>query len=218
MKRSPFLFSLSILAFSFLLSGCLSGSQGPSLFDENNPDETQPTVSDTSETDTTSAGEEFGYKAEGTQCVKQIHGGCVPYEGVKFYDGTLLGLHFAHPSDWLATESDDVHIKYLPSDRTGENDPTMLIMWRAYGLGESYKTVNGTLVEEGIGKIGDYDVTFEIYEGTWNETPVKSEWIYLTMDEDNPAANFVFFLMTEPENFTVDQEVIQAAASSILME
>lgn len=207
MKRSFFFLGLSIVVFSLLLSGCLSGEQGPALFNGDNPTEVSAVES-----------AEFGYKAEGTQCVKQIHGGCVPYEGVGFYEGTLLGLHFVHPTDWVASESDDVHIKYLPSERTGENDPTMLVMWRAYGLDESYKTVNGTLVEEGAGKIGDYDVKFEIYEGTWNEAPVKSEWIWLIMDEDNPSANFVFFLMTEPENFTVDQDVIKAAASSILME
>ncbi|MFA6435805.1 MAG: hypothetical protein WCW30_01575 [Candidatus Gracilibacteria bacterium] len=212
MKRSTFLFGLSIVAFSLLLNGCFGEEQGPTLFDENNPiegDESAVPVVDTTE---------FGYKAEGTQCVKQIHGGCVPYEGFNFYKGSLLGLHFLYPTNWAATESDDLHIKYLPAERTGDSDPTMLVMWRAYGLDEAYKAVNVTLAEEGVGKIGDYDVTFEIYEGTWNETPVKSEWIYLTMDKDNPAANFVFFLMTEPENFAIDQEVIQAAASSILME
>lgn len=165
---------------------------------------------------TTSKGE-FGYSVEGSQCVKQLHGGCVPLDYIR-YEGIYLGLHFVYPSDWNVTSASEREAGLTPRERSGDDDPTRLFVWRQSGINEDYRAVNTTLLEEGTGTVGVYDVTYEIYEGEWNGTPVKAEWVWLTYDEDQPTTNYVFFLITEAENFETDQAVLKAAVSSIVEE
>lgn len=215
---------MSALLISGLLvvSGCFGGD-GASLF--NDDETTDETIDGTTEDpETYVEGEPFGYLVEGTQCYKQIHGGCVPYDYVS-YEGTVLGIQFMHPLSWVVVGADEVQVTLVSSDvdldeegNELENDPTTMIVWREPGVLETYKEINSKLIDAGTSTITDYEVTWEIYEGVWNEQEVTVEWIWLTYHEDTPNANFVFFLMTETENFDKDQAVIKAATSSIGMD
>jgi hypothetical protein len=66
--------------------------------------------------------------------------------------------------------------------------------------------------------MGPYDVTWEIYEGKLDGEKVKTEWVTLNLDPYNPWINFVVLLVTEPENFLADQDVLQGIVSSIALE
>lgn len=214
--RSSFvLFSLMVV---FVVSGCNGNAEGPSLFNDTE----DLTVSEGDGSGDTSGvtfedGDEFGYTLEGSQCVKQIHSGCVPYDYMR-YQGNALGLHFMYPSDWNVTAASEREVIFTPRILSGETDPTRLFAWRENGINPAYAAANTTLLEDGTGSIGDYAVKWEIYEGEWEGAAVKTEWIWLTFDETEPLANYAFFLITETENFDADQAAIKAAASSIVEE
>lgn len=215
MKRSLiFALTLAVLA-TFSLSGCsdLGNSEGPALF----AGETTEVVDGTDPDEGTSLIAEFGYLVEGTQCVKQIHSGCVPYDYARFFSD-VFGLPFKHPTDWSTVGSDDTEIVLIPNDRADDTDPTRLFAWRQVAVDSSYDIVKSEIVDAGEAMIGPYDVTWEIYEGEWEGVPVTAEWVTLTHDAHNPWVNYTFFLITESENFLADQNVIKAAASSVLEE
>lgn len=206
MRRILFLLLL------LLLPGC-STQDGPSLFNdsedlENSDSEEGPSIASFED------GDEFGMQLEGTQCVKQLHGGCVPFDFME-YDNPQFGLAFAYPSDWNVTGASDRVVNVTPRDRSGEDDPTQLFAWRSTGINEAYADIQETLVDEGAGLTGPYEVTWEIYEGEWNGLPVMSEWVWLVYDAEQPQTNYLFMLVTEPENFETDQAALVAAVSSL---
>ncbi len=206
-KLLPFIGFLLVL--TFVLPACLSTSnQGIPLFDgteeeEVNGESVEP--------------EEFGYIVEGTSCVKQLHSGCVPSD-YKKYRSLAFTVPFVYPSDWVNTSADENGVTFYPRERADDNDPTVLKIWRQAFHDESYDVLKEDLIDAGTGVIGPYEVTWEIYEGLWNELPVKAEWVTLVVDEEQLLINYVYFMMTEVENFTADQAAVKAAASSILME
>lgn len=187
------------------LSGC-SGSGGTTLFTE----EEEVVVVENGV-----SGEEFGFLVEGTVCVKQLHGGCVPYDSRRF-SSDIMGLHFMYPMDWVNVAASETQLEFAPSDISGETDPTKIFVWREVSpMIETYQAVNSTIVDAGTGVVGDYAVRWEIYEGTWKDHPVQAEWVTLTLDEDNPWINMTFLLLTEPDHFMADQTVLKGMVSSI---
>lgn len=222
MRRTALFTLLLTLALALSAAGC-STQDGPSLFNdsENLEDSSSAdNVENTTEDEpgvTYEDGGEFGMKVEGTQCIQQLHGGCVPFDFME-YDNAKFGLAFAYPTDWVVTAASDRAIAVTPVERSGEDDPTQLFAWRSTGTNEAYTAVQSTLTSAGTGLIGPYEVKWEIYEGEWNGLPVQSEWVWLTYDEDQPYTNYVFMLITETENFAADQAVLQAAVSSIAQD
>lgn len=157
----------------------------------------------------------FGYVIEGTECRKQLHGGCVP-TSYRRYKSNAPGLHFMYPSDWIAVAASGERAEFVPQNSPSDQDPTRIYLWRQYAVDSSLEALNQTAVDSGTGSIAIWeDVAWEIYEGTLNEKPVKAEWIKLVADPDNSAINFTFLLVTEPENFEADQAVLSAMVSSI---
>ena len=220
MKRFHFLtLSLSLL-FVLLLAGCFGGQEGPPLFG----DDEEEIVDEVTEGEVDGEGvvveapEEFGFLVEGTVCTRQLHGGCVPHD-FRRYTSKIFGLQFMYPTDWITVSASDIEVSIAPTQRDSEEDPTLFLGFRSVSpkIAE-YEAMNDKLIDTGKGRIGDYDANWEIYEGEWNGQPVKSEWVRLTVDPDNPWINFIFVLRTEPENFLADQMVIKGAVSSILME
>lgn len=216
-----FVFLTALSSMTLFLAGC-STQDGPSLFNDSENLDDSETAENPESTEEAAAipfedGGEFGMKIEGTQCIQQLHGGCVPFDFME-YDNAKFGLNFAYPSDWVITGASDRAITVTPTERSGEDDPTQLFAWRSTGINEAYMAIQSTLTEQGTGLIGPYEVAWEIYEGEWNGLPVQSEWVWLTYDEDQPYTNYVFVLITETENFATDQAVLQAAVSSIAQE
>lgn len=233
MKRISLL--LATLATLLLLSGCLGNTgDGPSLFkddkkeesgevvdneagneDENAEIDAEPTEEPVEEEDY--EGGEFGFRVEDTVCIRQLHGGCVPYDYGR-YLGDSLGIHFRTPTDWFSAAADDSELLFFPSDReNGDADVTRLFVWRSsHPKFPEYKLFLPTVIDEGDGDIGDYRARFTVAKGSWNDQPIKAEWVELILDKDVPWSNFVFFLITEPKNFAKDQAVLKAAVSSIL--
>ena len=210
MKRILLLF-LSLLMVA-LLSGCLNGSEGPALFSDGVKDPADTTEEETD----VSPVEEFGFLVPKTLCVKQLHGGCVPSD-FTLYDSDLIGLHFMKPVDWVNVSASDVEVSFAaPSE--AKDDVTRLFVWRsaASDIARYQETVNQEVADAGTAVMGPYAVKWEIYEGMLKDQPVKGEWVTLTMDEYNPWINFVFFLVTEPENFLTDQNALKGAVSSVL--
>ena len=220
MRRMNVLFLTFALGGLLLLSGCLSTQDGPSLFDDSedlNISDNQEgyTTSETENPATFTEGGEFGNQLAGTQCLLQLHGGCVPFD-YYLYEGTPLGLHFMYPQNWIVTAASEQEVAFTPVDRSGEADPTQLFVWRQTGINRDYEAIQTTLEENGKATTGPYDVTWEIYTGEWNGLPVMSEWVWLIYNEDDRSTNYVFVLVTEPENFDSDQAVLKGAVSSVV--
>ena len=238
MKRTYFslvFIALALLAALVLLSGCFGKTaDGPSLFKNDKKDETPTAVSDEDvEADDESVeeepveeavveeedyeGGEFGFRVEDTVCIRQLHGGCVPYDYGR-YLGDILGIHFRTPTDWFNAAADDSELVFFPSDReNGDADVTRLFVWRSsHPKFSEYQLFLPTVIDEGNGDIGAYRARWTVAKGSWNDQPIKGEWVELVLDSDVPWSNFVFFLITEPENFAKDQAVLKAAVSSIL--
>jgi hypothetical protein len=187
------IFILSLLSLSFLLSGCT-----PQNGSKDQPDDGA-----------------FGVLVPDTECITQLHGGCVPSD-YRDYKGSLPGVTFKYPLDWNVVAADDTHIELVPRERSSDDDVTRLFVWREVGVDKAYEAANETLVDSGKGSVGVWtEVEWEIYTGQWQEKPVQGEWVKLYADRDNPWINFVFYLMTEPENFESDQVVLKAAVSSL---
>ena len=218
---------IALLGCFLIFAGCLPSSDGIPLFsgDDTEMIETDSDVEEVSDVEPDTDPdvepdtelEEFGYIVENTLCVDQLHGGCIPTD-YREYESTAFTLPFVHPTDWVNTHADQYSVTFVAPLDTEENDPTVFMIWRQAAYDPAYETAQETLVDSGTGVIGPYDVTWEIYEGLWNEVPVKAEWVTLVVDEEAPLINYVYFLMTETENFGADQAVIKAAASYILME
>jgi hypothetical protein len=222
MKRFK-LFALMFGLVSVLaLAGCNGGEAGPALFSTGEED-VEEVVVEGEEGDVTA--DEFGFLVEGTLCVKQLHSGCVPSD-YDVFESSVIGIHFNVPTDWVNAEASETTVTFVaPAEEVEEGeevveDVTRLYAFRsvANSISELQETVNQTITDAGTGAMGPYDVTWEIYEGEINEQPVKAEWVTLTNDPFNPWINFVFLLVTEPENFLEDQAVIKAAASSVLSQ
>ncbi|EKD93963.1 MAG: hypothetical protein ACD_28C00015G0001 [uncultured bacterium] len=182
----------------FLLAGCgaQNGATSGGVFDE-------------------SEFEEFGVLVPDTECITQLHGGCVPSD-YRDYKGTVPGVVFKYPLDWNVVAADDTHAELVPRERSGDDDVTRLFVWREVGVDKAYEESNEILVDSGKGSVGVWtEVEWEIYTGKWQQKPVQGEWIKLYVDRDNPWINFTFYLITEPENFKVDQAVLKAAVSSL---
>lgn len=212
MKR--FFLLLASLFSIVLIAGCTgASSDGPSLFNDeitNNKSDEEEIVIDKSKL------EEFGNLVKGTSCFKQLHGGCVPSDYTLF-DSDIIGLHFMRPFEWVQSSGNDTGVSFVkPTD--DENPLTRLFVWRAAASDmELYKnSLQKKVLDAGVGVTGPYDAKWEIYQGTWQDQPVKSEWVTLTIDEYNPWINFVFMLMTQPENFAEDQMVLKGAVSSAI--
>lgn len=225
MKRifSFFLISTALLAMLLFLSGCFGNTgDGPSLFKDDQKDEKEESgeiVSDETADEENYEGGEFGFRVEDTVCIRQLHGGCVPYDYGR-YLGDSLGIHFRTPTDWFSAAADDSELLFFPSDReNGDSDVTRLFVWRAsHPKFPEYQLFLPTVIDEGAGDIGDYRARWTVAKGSWDDRPVKAEWVELILDKDVPWSNFVFFLITEPDNFSKDQAVLKAAVSSILEE
>lgn len=195
--------------------------------DEEDSEETEETEETSDEAESTEEvvenedyeGGEFGFRVEDTVCIRQLHGGCVPYDYGR-YLGDLLGIHFRTPTDWFSAAADDSELLFFPSEReNGESDVTRLFVWRSsHPKFPEYQLLLPTVIDEGDGDIGDYRARWTVAKGSWNDQPVKGEWVELILDKDVPWSNFVFFLMTESGNFAEDQAVLKAAVSSILEE
>lgn len=238
MKRT--LLFLSFFAALLLLSGCFGNTgDGPSLFKDDQKEEGEAsgeTVTDAVGDEAVADGEnveaaeepaekenyeggEFGFRVEDTVCIRQLHGGCVPYDYGR-YLGDSLGIHFRTPTDWFSAAADDSELLFFPSDReNGDSDVTRFFVWRAsHPKFPEYQLFLPTVIDKGDGDIGDYRARWTVAKGSWNDQPVKAEWVELILDKDVPWSNFVFFLITEPANFAKDQAVLKAAVSSILEE
>lgn len=214
MKHSTFFWLAGLFAGLLLFSGCFGAAdQGPALFNENEPAEETPSPTE----DVTPAPvESFGSLVPGTLCVTQLHGGCVPSDYTLF-DAQVLGLRFMRPLAWVNTAANDTEVVFTPSSES-ENDPTQLIVARSVApiLENRKASLQGEVTDAGQAITGSYEVTWEIYDGTWNNQPVKSEWTTFTLDEYNPWINFVFVVVSEPENFLEDQAALKGAVSSVV--
>lgn len=202
-----------------MIAGCTPTQDGPSLFNNSedlDASDAQVDV-DTIESTVFEEGGEFGAIVEGTQCTLQLHGGCVPFDYL-LYEGIPLGLHFVYPQDWIVSAANERAVVFLPVNRTGETDPTQLLVWRQTGIDSAYAVIQSTLEDSGTATMSPYDVSWEIYTGEWEGLPVKSEWVWLIYDEDDSKTNYLFVLITEPENFDSDQAVLNAAVSSVARE
>ncbi len=232
MPYSRFLSRVFFLLFSLaallLLSGCFgNAADGPSLFKDDKKENSEATVEEAqNEADAEAPavvedyeGGEFGFRVEDTVCIRQLHGGCVPYDYGR-YLGDILGIHFRTPTDWFNNSATEQEISFFPSLReNGDTDITQLFVWRSSNSKiPEYQFSTTKIIDEGAGEIGDYDAEWSVVEGTWNDQPMKAEWVELILDSDFPWSNFTFFLITEPENFAQDQAVLKAAVSSILEE
>lgn len=216
---------ISIVATATLLlfSGCFSNQEGPNLFNDSEdlmigetPTAPEPEVIAPPPV-AFEDGDEFGTTVEGTQCTLQLHGGCVPFDYYR-YEGIPLGLHFMYPSNWNVTSASEREVGITPVERTDDTDPTHLFVWRQTGVNATYEAIRTTLEDQGAASTGPYDVTWEIYTGTWQGSPVKSEWVWLIYDNDDRTTNYLFMLVTEPEHFDADQAVLKAAVSSVARE
>lgn len=210
MKRFYFFALVVALSSLLVLGGCLGPSEGVPLFSDTEEEEVTDEI-----TEEENLVEEFGFIVEGTFCTKQLHGGCVPAD-YKTFESGVFGLPFVYPSDWLPVSVDENSVKLAPTGEEG--DPTTLFAWRGVAIDDAYDVVKTNLIDADAAMIGPYDVTWEIYEGEWNEMPVTAEWVTLVYDEDNPWVNYTFFLITERDSFLVDQASVKAAASSVWPE
>lgn len=236
MKHPYFSFvfiALALLAALVFLPGCFGNTaDGPSLFKDDKKDESSTAVSDEDVVDgeDVEAGEEtvevedyeggeFGFRVEDTVCIRQLHGGCVPYDYGR-YLGDIFGIHFRTSTDWFNSAANDSELVFFPSTRENDDaDVTRLFVWRgSHPKFSEYQLFLPTVIDDGNGDIGDYRARWTVAKGLWNDQPIKGEWVELILDEDVPWSNFVFFLITEPENFAKDQAVLKAAVSSILEE
>lgn len=226
-RFSPTLYFF-LLAGLLLLSGCFGGSSdGPSLFNDDENGETpvaeeniaEETVGEETVEEEDYEGGEFGFRVEDTVCIRQLHGGCVPYDYGR-YLGDILGIHFRTSTDWFSNSADDQGISFLPSEReNGETDVTQLLVFRSSNpLLKEYQLTEALTIDEGDGEIGEYDAVWSVQKGMLKDQPVKMESVELILDKDYPWSNFTFLLVTEPDNFTKDQAVLKAAVSSILEE
>lgn len=160
--------------------------------------------------------DEFGYRLEGTECIVQLHGGCVT-RSYQLYDGEYPGFQFLYPQNWTLISISQPKIMLEPQGRTAESDPTQLFIWRESSVDVDVDALQGKRLDKGEGKIGVWkDVEWAIYSGEWNGQPVQSEWVTLTADPENPWVNFVFMLVTEPDHFEADQAALKAVVSSIV--
>jgi len=162
-----------------------------------------------------SGNEIFGSLAPGTECLQQLHGGCVPSD-YRLYDGNVLGIHFSYPKDWNNVSAAEAHLEFVPRERSGDDDITRLFIWRQSAVDAKYEEVKKELVQSGIAENSPWDsVNWSIYKGTWNNQPVQAEWVEFITDPNNPWVNYVVFMITEAENFQEDQMVLRGVASSI---
>jgi len=120
------------LATLLLLSGCFSGNpDGPSLFKDDKTVKEEPTEAEAPVVIENYEGGEFGFRVEDTVCIRQLHGGCVPYDYGR-YLGDILGIHFRIPTDWFSNSVDEQGISFVPSEReNGDSDITQLFVWRS---------------------------------------------------------------------------------------
>lgn len=158
---------------------------------------------------------EFGVLVPDTECITQLHGGCVPSD-YRDYKASVPGVEFKYPLDWNVVAADETRIELVPRERSSDDDVTRLFVWREVSVGKVYEAANETLVDSGEGSVGVWrEVEWEIYTGQWQEKPVQGEWVKLYVDRDNPWINFTFYLITEPENFKSDQAVLRGIVSSV---
>jgi hypothetical protein len=219
MKRRSLLLVTLLLSSLLVLSGCFGGDDGPSLFneDETTSEETttDETISEELPEETAETVAEFGFLVEGTQCIKQLHSGCVPYD-YPIYENAKFGLPFSYPSGWVAIASSDTKVVMASPDQDSEDDPTRLYGWREVAADSTVQPEDMKVVDAGTGIVGPYDVTWEIFEGEFEDgTEMKTEWVTLTYDEYNPWVNYTFALVTEESKFIDDQFAIKAAVSSV---
>ena len=211
MKHIKYLALISSLFAILLLAGC---------FGENDTETSTEEIADATDetTDEVITIEEFGFVVDNTVCIKQLHGGCVSADYIP-YESNIIGLKFLHPLSWVNVSAKETEVAFVPaSDK--ENDPTKLFIWRSVASQiEPYReSTHKELTDSGEALMGPYDVTWEIYEGKLDGEKVKTEWVTLNLDPYNPWINFVVLLVTEPENFLADQDVLQGIVSSIALE